>query len=188
MSHGHPSAFDFHRANCRVGLGVDSAAICSGDLFVTMRLALQEKRVRENAAYHARGKLPNVVPAQTDEVLYMATLGGAECVHMEKEIGSLEVGKLADIVLIRTDTLSMIGSVDFGAALVTHCLPSDVDSVMINGEWVKRKGQLTKVDWATFKAELQKNRDSLEPRWANIDWEENKSDLKGLWGLNDIME
>lgn len=188
MGHGHPSAFDFHRANCRVGLGIDSPAICSGDPFFTMRIVLQEKRVRENTTYHVRGKIPNIVPARTDEVLYMATLGGAECLHMEKEIGSLEIGKLADIVLIRTDSPSMVGSVDYGAALVTHCMASDVDSVMVNGEWVKRKGQLTKVDWNTLKVKLQNNRDSLEPRWAKVDWEENKCDLKSLWGLNGVLE
>jgi cytosine/adenosine deaminase-related metal-dependent hydrolase len=188
MSHGQPSAFDFHRADCRVGLGIDSPAICSGDPFFTMRLALQEKRVRENTTYHLRNKLPNVVPARTDEVLYMATLGGAHAIHMENEIGSLEPGKLADIVLIRTDSPSMIASVDYSAALVTHCMASDVDSVMINGEWVKRNRQLLKVNWDTLKESLQQNRACLENRWDSVDWEMNKSDLKDLWGLRAVME
>ena len=188
MSHGHPSAFDFHRADCRVGLGVDSPAICSGDPFFTMRIALQEKRVRENATYHARGKLPDNVPANTDDVLYMATLGGARAIHMEDEIGSLEAGKLADIVLIRTDSPSMIASVDYSTALVTHCMASDVDSVMINGEWVKRAGQLKKVKWDTLKETLRHNRASLEDRWTTVDWEMNKSDLKDLWGIRATLE
>ena len=188
MSHGHPSAFDFYRAGCRIGLGVDSPAICSGDPFFTMRLALQERRVRENAAYHARGKLPDVVPARTDEILYMATQGGAAAIHMENEIGSLEVGKLADIVLIRTDSPSMIASVDYSAALVTHYMVSDVHAVMINGEWVKRDGELKRINWNTLKEELRQNRASLENRWQGVNWESNKSDLKTLWGLGSVLE
>jgi len=188
MSHGHPSAFDFHRAECRVGLGVDSPAICSGDLFFPMRLTLQERRMRENTKYHDRGKLPDLIQAKTDEVLYMATLGGAKAIHMEDEIGSLEVGKLADIVLIRTDSPSMIASVDYSTALVMHCMPSDVDSVMINGEWVKRAGKLLRVNWDELTPKLRENRTLLESRWTNVDWDMNKADLKAIWGLKDVME
>lgn len=75
LSHGHNSEFDFYHADCRVGLGVNSPAICSKDLFFTMPLALQEKWVRKNAGCHARGKLPNTVPALTDEILYMTIMG-----------------------------------------------------------------------------------------------------------------
>jgi cytosine/adenosine deaminase-related metal-dependent hydrolase len=189
MSHGHPAAFDLYRAGCRrVGLGVDSPAICSGDMFFTMRLALQEKRVRENASYHARDRLPDVVPATTDEALWMATLGSAAAVHMESEIGSLEVGKFADLVLIRTDSPSMVGALDFSAALVTHCTAGEVDSVMVNGEWVKRDKKLLRVDWDELKVKLQQNRAVLERRWEGVDWDENKSDLKGLWGLGGVLE
>jgi cytosine/adenosine deaminase-related metal-dependent hydrolase len=188
MSHGHPSGLDFHQSDCRAGLGVDSPAICSGDPFFTMRLALQEKRVRENAKYHACGKLPDLVPAKTDQVLYMATLGGAAAIHMESEIGSLEAGKFADIVLIRTDTPSMVSVVDYSAALVTHCMASDVSSVMINGEWVKRDGRLLRVNWDELKGHLKENRAVLEKRWEGVDWERNKSDLKDLWQIRGVME
>ncbi|KAL6248231.1 hypothetical protein RBB50_004486 [Rhinocladiella similis] len=188
MSHGHPSGLEFHQANCRAGVGIDSPAICSGDLFFAMRLGLQEKRVRENARFHERGKLADVVPARTDEVLYMATLGGAEAIHLESQIGSLTEGKFADLVLIRTDSPGMVSAVDCSAALVTHAAASDVDSVMINGEWVKREGRLLKVDWNSLKGTLQENRAGLEKRWEGVDWEMNKSDLKDLWHLRDVME
>ncbi|EXJ55174.1 hypothetical protein A1O7_08099 [Cladophialophora yegresii CBS 114405] len=189
MSHGIPSAFDFYRTpGCRVGLGVDSPAISSGDLFFQMRLVLQQQRMRQNATYHARGKLPDLVPASTDEVLYMATLGGAAAIHMEDEVGSLEVGKFADIVLIKTDSPSMVGAVDLGAALVTHAAASDVDTVLINGEIVKRSAKLLKVNWDELKGKLQSNRAVLERRFEKVDWEWNKNDLKDLWYLRDVLE
>ncbi len=189
MSHGIPSAFDFHRTpGCRVGLGIDSPAISSGDLFFQMRLLLQTQRMRQNAMYHGREKLPDAVPALTDDVLYMATLGGAAAIHMEDKIGSIEVGKAADIVLIRTDSPGMVGVVDFGAALVTHAAAADVDTVLINGEVVMREGRLLRVDWGELKGRLQANREVLEKWFEGVDWEWNKNDLKDLWHVRGVME
>ncbi|KAK4943081.1 hypothetical protein LTR10_017280 [Elasticomyces elasticus] len=188
MSHGHPSGLQFFRSDCRAGLGIDSPAISSGDLFTQMRLALQEYRMRQNATYHHCGKLPDVVPARTDEVLYMATLGGARAIHMEDQIGSLEVGKFADITVIRIDSPSMIASVDYSTALVTHCSAADVNSVMVNGEWVKRNGELLKVNWNDLKGKLQMSRARLEKKWEGVDWDWSKDELKDAWYLRDVLE
>lgn len=189
MGHGHPAAFDFYRANYRrIGLGIDSPAICNSDMSALMRLTLHQARVRSNATYHARQKVPSVVAATTDEVLYMATLGSAAAVHRDKEIGSLEVGKLADLVLWRTDSPSMVGTVDFSGALVTHATPSDVDSVMVNGEWLKRRGQLLRIDWEELTTKLAENRKMMEARWADVDWDRNKRELQDAWYLNDLLD
>ncbi|KAL7953966.1 metal-dependent hydrolase [Trichoderma compactum] len=146
------------RSGCRIRLGIESPAICGGDMFFCMRIALQNQGARENATYHARNKLPKEVKSRVDEVRYMATLGGAHAVHRESEIGSLEVGKLADIVLIRTYSPSMVSSVNFGPAMVMHCRPTDVSTVMINGEVVKRDGILLRVDWDKLAGKLKENR------------------------------
>lgn len=188
MGHGLPSAFDLQRAGCRVGLGVDVLAFCSGDMFVCMRLALQNQRSRDSALHHARNKLPNASKARVDHVLYMATLGGAEAIHREKDLGSLETGKLADIVLIRTDSPSMVPTVNHSAALVMHCHPSDVDTVMVNGEIVKRDGKLLKVNWKELATKLKENRKVLEERWKGVNWNETKSELTQLWFLQDTLE
>lgn len=188
MGHGLPSAFELQRADCRVGLGVDVPAFCSGDMFACMRLALQSQRSRDNSQHHARHKLPNTLRAQVDNVLYMATLGGAEAIHREKQLGSLEPGKFADIVLIRTDSPSMVSTVEPGSALVMHCHPSDVDTVFVNGEIVKRGGKLTKLDWDGLVERLRENRKILEGRWKNIDWERNKVELAQMWHLDSVLE
>ncbi|KAH8817422.1 hypothetical protein F5884DRAFT_874457 [Xylogone sp. PMI_703] len=185
MSHGTPSGFQFLRAGCRVGLGIDSPAICSGDLFVAMRLLLQEQRAREHRVYTSRNKLSDTVTAHVDEVLYMATLGGAQAIHRENSLGSIEQGKKADIILIRTDSPSMISSVDYGAAMVMHANAADVDTVLVNGEIVKHNGVLLRVDWPQLAGKLRDNRAVLERRWRGIDWDMNKKELKTLWGMND---
>lgn len=188
MAHGWPEAFKALRTGCKTGLGVDSSAICSGDMFHAMRICLQTQRARDNGELGSRGKVPKRLQATVDQVLYMATLGGAEAMHQEKEIGSIEVGKRADIVLINTDSPCMIGSIDLGAALVMHASPADVDTVLVNGEMVKQNGKLLKVDWQTFKVKLMKNREELEERWKDVDWDRNTDELANLWHLTGKLE
>jgi cytosine/adenosine deaminase-related metal-dependent hydrolase len=188
MSHGWPEAFPALRHGCKTGLGVDSSAICSGDLFFAMRLALQTQRARDNEEVAGRGKLPRRLRATVDEVLYMATLGGAEAIHMEAEIGSVEIGKRADVVLIRTDSPCMVASGDFAAAIVMHASPSDVDTVMVSGEVVKRNGKLTRVDWGTLKNQLVESRKELELRWKDVDWDCNTDELAELWQMSAKLE
>ncbi len=78
-------------AGVSVGLGTDGAASNNGlDMFDTMKMtALVHKNSRWD---------PTVMNAQ--QVLDMATLGGARCIGREKDLGSVEVGKQADIVLL----------------------------------------------------------------------------------------
>ena len=118
----------------------------------------------------------------------MATLGGAEAIHMESEIGSIEVGKKADIVLIGTDSPCMVAAVNPAAALVMHASPSDVESVIVNGELLKENGELLRVDWSTLKEELVRNVKELEARWTDADWSQNTEELAQAWHLTDDFE
>jgi len=188
MSHGWPEAFPALRHGCKIGLGVDSSAICSGDLFSAMRICLQAQRARDNDELASRGKLPKRLQATVDQVLYMATLGGAEAIHMESEIGSIEVGKRADIVVINTDSPCMVAARSPAAALVLHASPSDVESVIINGEFVKENGRLLKVNWQELKKKLLENADQLEARWKHVDWDRNTEELVKAWHTADRLE
>ncbi|CZR63524.1 uncharacterized protein PAC_13421 [Phialocephala subalpina] len=188
MSHGWPEAFPAMRHGCKIGLGVDSSAICSGDLFSAMRICLQMQRARDNHELACRDKIPKQLQATVDQVLYMATLGGAEAIHRESEIGSIEVGKRADIVLISTDSPCMVASGNPAAALVLHASPSDVEFVFINGEMVKENGKLVKVDWPTLKQELEENMKKLEESWKDVDWSRNTDELADVWYMTDRLE
>ena len=188
MGHGWPEAFSAMRHGCKTGLGVDSSAICSGNLFTAMRLCLQTQRALDNHELAARGKVAKRLQATVDQVLYMATLGGAEAIHMDAEIGSIEVGKRADLIVISTDSPCMVASSDPAAALVMHASPSDVESVMVNGEMVKENGKLLKVDWSTLKHELVENVKELEARWKDVDWSWNTEELAALWYMTDKLE
>lgn len=188
MAHGWPEAFPAMRYGCKTGLGVDSSAICSGDLFFAMRICLQAQRARDNHELAVRDKVPKKLQATVDQVLYMATLGGAEAMHRESDIGSIEVGKRADITIISTDSPCMVGASNPAAALVLHASPGDVESVIINGEMVKENGKLLRVDWAKLKVELEENAKELEERWKHVDWSQNTLELADAWYMTDKME
>lgn len=115
----------------RVGLGTDGPS--SGntlDLFVQMNLVAKCHKV-----YHHDRKL---LPAK--EIVQLATLGGASVLHLDHEIGSLEVGKKADLVLIETDSVNMYPNHDPYSLLVYSANASNVDSVWVNGiQRVKHK-------------------------------------------------
>jgi cytosine/adenosine deaminase-related metal-dependent hydrolase len=188
MAHGWPEAFPAMRHGCKTGLGVDSSAICSGDLFSAMRICLQTQRARDNHELASRNKIPKRLQATVDQVLYMATLGGAEAIHMDSDIGSIEVGKRADIVVISTDSPCMVAASNPAAALVLHASPSDVESVIVNGEIVKENGKLLKVDWSNLKHELVENMKELEARWKDVDWSQNTDELAETWYMTDKLE
>ena len=70
---------------------------------------------------------------KAEEIVKLATIGGAKALKMDARIGSLEVGKQADIVLIETDSVNMFPIYDPYSAIVYSANASNVDSVWING-------------------------------------------------------
>jgi 5-methylthioadenosine/S-adenosylhomocysteine deaminase len=71
----------------------------------------------------------------------MATIEGAKAVHLEKEIGSLESGKKADIILINLDEPNAVPMYDVYSQLAYALKGSDVESVIIGGRFVMRDHQ-----------------------------------------------
>ncbi|KAG9679055.1 5-methylthioadenosine/S-adenosylhomocysteine deaminase, partial [Aureobasidium melanogenum] len=117
-----------------VALGTDGAP-CNNtyDMFQEMRLAgLIQKGVRRDAAVMS-----------ADTILEMATINGARALGLEDKIGSLEVGKLADFVVLRVGGLHcapfdqeqlLHGSVDPVTTVVYSCTGSDIESVVVDGQ------------------------------------------------------
>jgi len=120
-----------------VGLGTDSAA--SNNSLSVMRemtfAALLGKGINED---------PTVIPAK--QVLKMATVCGAKAIGWSHEIGSLEPGKKADIILIKCDAPHYYPAADPVTHLVYSGRDSDVDTVIVNGKVLMRKRQLTTID------------------------------------------
>jgi len=86
------------------------------------------------------------------EILAMATIGGAEALHLEAHIGSLEKGKQADLVIISTDSPSMFPIYDPYAAIVYCAESSDIESVLAAGKFVMKKRELKTLDREEIRA------------------------------------
>ena len=83
---------------------------------------------------------PKTVPAE--KVLEMATINGAKCALLEKEIGSLEVGKKADLIILNPNTLHSLPLHDPIANIVYTMSSENVESTMCNGKWLMKDREI----------------------------------------------
>lgn len=126
----------YRKRGLKIAIGADGAP-CNNTLdpFLEMRLtALLQKPVYGPEAMNAA------------QAFDLATRGGAEVLGAGSEIGTLEVGKKADLVLVDRFHPSVATVEDPYSALVYSCSGRDVDSVMINGKWIVRKRQHQSLD------------------------------------------
>ncbi|MEH3052944.1 MAG: 8-oxoguanine deaminase [Patulibacter minatonensis] len=130
-------------AGVAVGLGVDGAASNeAGTLQLEVHAALMAARFAEG---------PEAMTVR--EALAHGTIHGARCLGREADLGSLEVGKLADIALWRVDDLGAAGIADPVAALVLGP-PRGVEHLVVGGRFVVQGGELRTADQPTVVREL----------------------------------
>ena len=82
----------------------------------------------------------------SEKVLEMTTIDAAKCIGMEKEIGSLELGKRADIIAVNLMNPRLMPRINIVDTLVGNGHPSDIDMVMVDGQIVLRDGRAVNVD------------------------------------------
>jgi cytosine/adenosine deaminase-related metal-dependent hydrolase len=156
QGHGHPITGRLRAFGKAPSLGVDLESVLSGDMLTQARVALGMQRTLDNAAYHeAHGSIPPTSTVTTREALAWVTVEGARMLGQSDRIGSLAVGKQADLVMIRASDLNMQPVHDPVNAVVMQTSLANIDSVMVAGVWNKRAGQLLGVDLAPKLAALQ---------------------------------
>ncbi len=134
---------------CNVSIAADGAA-CSNnmDMFTEMRHAalIQKTRLLD----------PTAMPAET--VFEMATLGGAKAMGKADKLGSLEIGKTADIAIVKLDTLH--NSPNYGrniiAQMVYSVRNSDVITVIIDGQIVMKDRNILTLNTAEILADAER--------------------------------
>ena len=120
-----------------VGLGVDGASTNnSQDMIETMKLG---------ALLHRNSTL-NAGVFTAYDMIKMATIGSARAIGWADEIGSLEVGKKADLIVVSTDSPAMTPSLANINNLVFSSCGRDVDTVMIDGRFVMKNRKMLFVD------------------------------------------
>jgi cytosine/adenosine deaminase-related metal-dependent hydrolase len=177
VSHNPSSNTKLASGICKVpemlAAGVNVALGCDGgpsnndyDLIREMKLAaILHKGVTRD---------PLTVPAET--VLEMATINGAKAVGLADEIGSLEAGKKADLIVLDLDRLHTTPNMNPISTLVYAATGGEVDSVMIDGRWIVRSQQLLTMDEEQIKVTARKHATDLyrragielKPRWPVI--------------------
>ena len=169
MGMGFPVAIRARDAGVRTALGIDIVSNYAGDMFAQMRLCLQAARALENQAAAAREEAPRTLRVKAADVLRLATVGGAEALGMAAQIGSLAVGKAADVVVVRTDAIHLTPAPDAVGAVVLNAHATDVDTVVVGGRVVKRGGRLVGVDWPALAARLQQSSARIRAGFATVD-------------------
>jgi 5-methylthioadenosine/S-adenosylhomocysteine deaminase len=124
------------------GLSVDTTTGTGTDLFTEMRLALAAERSRANAEAVARHEAVSTVDLDQRDMLRLATLGGAQAWHLDAEVGSLTVGKHADVTIVDMRAPHLDGFGDPVTTLVMGAGAADVETVIVSGEIVKEGGVL----------------------------------------------
>jgi cytosine/adenosine deaminase-related metal-dependent hydrolase len=135
LGSGIARARDMRDAGVTVGLGVDGAASNEA-------CALLEELRHAVLFARARGG-PRAMAVR--EALELATMGGAAVLGRQRDLGSLEAGKLADVALWRLDTLAHVDISDPVAALVLGS-PPPLELLLVNGAPVVERGRLVNLD------------------------------------------
>jgi 5-methylthioadenosine/S-adenosylhomocysteine deaminase len=144
ISSGVAPIAEMLEAGVAVGLGTDGAATNNDlDLWEEMRLAAFLQKVSTMD--------PQVLPAKT--VLRMATSGGAAAIGLADQIGTLAVGRRADLIQVSLEDLHFTPLYDLVSHLVFVADEQDVVSVVVDGKVLMREGDVVTVDVSRVRAE-----------------------------------
>ena len=122
-------------SGCSVGMGSDNMA---EDMVEVMRAALFHERVRRN----------DEMNPQPEDILEWGTMGGARTLGIADEVGSIEVGKKADLFMIDFRKAHLVPTLRIVSSFIHNGLSSDVTDVMIDGEWVMQNSSIKSINEA----------------------------------------
>ena len=142
-------------AGVAIGLGLDGGAGDAPDAFANMRAAVGLQRAVSQDA--------TVYPSPAD-ALRLATLGGAEALGLDAEIGSLTPGKRADLLVLDAAWMNFAPRWDWPSQLVFGGQPRMVRDALVGGEPLKRNGELVGADVAQAVADAEEAARALQER------------------------
>ncbi|WP_305372144.1 amidohydrolase [Photobacterium leiognathi] len=144
---GIAPAWEMYQQDIPMGLGTDGPMSSNQvDLWRTLSYAANMQRLKHDDR-------TIMIPEQ---VIELATIGGAKALHMDDEIGSLETGKKADIIIVETDSANMRPNYNPYATLVYQANPSNVDTTIVNGKVVMENRQMKTVNVKSINQEIDK--------------------------------
>jgi 5-methylthioadenosine/S-adenosylhomocysteine deaminase len=147
------------KADLNLGLGTDGAA-SNNDLNIWEEMDTAAK------LHKVFSGDPKVVSAE--EAFELATLRGARALHMEREIGSLEAGKRADLLIVDLDDLNQTPSYNIYSQLVYATKADDVRTVLVEGRVLMRDRKLLTLNEEEIKARARVFRERIRKSLAPV--------------------
>lgn len=135
----------------QAGLGVDSHGLVATDMVAQARLWMQATRLKLNDQLIQNWQLPASTPMSVVQAFLLATRNGGLALR-RPDLGVLNVGAKADVVVWDGTAPGMIGWLDPVAAIILHSNPSHVEHVLVDGRFVKRDFRLVAEDYSQVKA------------------------------------
>jgi len=146
---------DFLKAKITIGLGSDGPATNNCiDMFQEMKIACLLQR--------AVCCDPTVVKAE--DVLRMVTIEGAKLLGIDNEVGSLKVGKKADIIIVDFEKPHLYPKTNIFSHLVYSAKASDVDTTIVDGKILMKNGKVKTMDEASILSEVQEAYENISTR------------------------
>ena len=124
-------------AGCPIAMGTDNN---TQDMLEAMRIGLMMERIIRDDA----------TQPQPEDVLQETTMGGAHALRQPEAIGSLEVGKKADLVVVDTQRPHLVPTMRIVSSWVHNGQPGDIESTMVDGKFLMRERQVLTMDEATI--------------------------------------
>ena len=130
-------------AGCHIAMGTDNN---TQDMVEAMRVGLLTERIIRDD-----GTKP-----QPEDVLKEATVNGARALGMEEQIGSLEVGKKADLFVVDTQRAHLVPTTRIVSGFIHNGQPGDIEAVMVNGKFIMRDHKVLTLDEEAIVAEADR--------------------------------
>jgi len=154
---GYPSSWILRQYDIPISLSQDTSVWWSADFFTAMRATAGADRSRQHFESQLKGEQVINLDIRCEEVVHWATRGGAKALGLEDKIGSIEVGKRADIVLVKNDNSpAMFPIINPYGHVVMQAQRADVDTVVIDGNIVKHEHKLIGIDLAAARTKTEK--------------------------------
>lgn len=170
---GYPPSWVLRQHDIPMSLSIDTSVWFSSDLFVAMRTTLGADRSYEHLRAHEAGETVTHSALRAEHVVDWATRGGAAALSLDHAVGSLEVGKKADVVLLKNDAsptsfplINPYGHVALQAGR------GDVHTVLVNGRCVKHEHRLVGVDLASVRSKVEATVEHLRSTLGEEAWQQ----------------
>ena len=162
LGHGIAPLERLIAAGLSVGIGTDGV-VCNNvcDLLDEARWALYAARMRRALLAPADDSKKEVAELDARALLERSTLGGAQALGLETEVGSLEPGKAADVIAVDLRGVHIGPVHDVETALIGSATARDVCLTLVDGEQLYRDGRWMRHDVSALRAELDGLRDRL---------------------------